>query len=157
MLAIYTFLFTLTITFHLSRAQDSPEDYVKAHNAARAEDGIGPVQWSEEVAEFARSYTDKLKATCDMIHSDNQNYGENLAWSSGEMSGTDAVAMWVDEKQWYNYKGNLCLGKDCWHYTQVVWRDTQRIGCAKKACDNGGTIISCNYEPPGNYIGQHPY
>ena len=28
---------------------------------------------------------------------------------------------------------------------------------AKVRCSNGGTIISCNYDPPGNYVNQHPY
>lgn len=74
------------------------------------------------------------------------------------MSGTSAVAMWVNEKVDYNYNSNTCAtNKVCGHYTQVVWRKSVRLGCAKVRCRNGGTLISCNYDPRGNYVGQKPY
>jgi len=47
-----------------------------------------------------------------------------------------------------------------------VWRSTQAVGCGVKACSTGSpfgasfpnwTIVVCNYDPPGNYIGQWPY
>jgi pathogenesis-related protein 1 len=65
--------------------------------------------------------------------------------------------MWVDEKPNYDYASNSCVGGECLHYTQVVWRNTLRIGAAKVRCNNGGTIIVMNYDPPGNYVGQKPY
>jgi pathogenesis-related protein 1 len=74
------------------------------------------------------------------------------------MNGTEAVKLWVDEKPYYDYNSNSCVnGEMCGHYTQVVWRKSLRIGCAKVKCDNGGTFITCNYDPPGNYVGERPY
>lgn len=84
-------------------------------------------------------------------------YGENLAWGSGDLSGTAAVNMWVAEKSKYDYNANSCVGGECRHYTQVVWTNSVRLGCAKVRCNSGGTIISCNYDPPGNYVNQRPY
>ncbi|CAN0908935.1 Basic form of pathogenesis-related protein 1 [Linum grandiflorum] len=32
-----------------------------------------------------------------------------------------------------------------------------RLGCARAQCSNGWWFVTCNYDPPGNYIGQRPY
>ncbi|KAK7412219.1 hypothetical protein VNO78_03669 [Psophocarpus tetragonolobus] len=143
----------------VSEAQDSPEDYLNAHNAARGAVGVPNIVWDNTVASFARSYANQRKGDCKLIHSGGDGkYGENLAGSSGNLSGKDAVKLWVDEKPYYDYNSNSCAaGKQCGHYTQVVWKKSLRVGCAKVTCDNGGTFISCNYSPPGNYIGEKPY
>ncbi|WP_438794038.1 pathogenesis-related family 1 protein [Salmonella sp. NW1113] len=146
--------------FHSSLAQDSPQDYLNVHNQARADvnAGLRPLVWDETVAAFARRYANERRSDCRLVHSTNRPYGENLAWSSGDMSGADAVRMWVNERQFYNYGSNSCAPNQvCGHYTQVVWRNTVRVGCAKVRCNNGGTFIGCNYDPPGNWVGQKPY
>ncbi|KAJ7946844.1 pathogenesis-related protein 1-like [Quillaja saponaria] len=140
----------------LSFAQDSPQDFVNAHNRARAQVGVGPINWDERVANYARNYVNQLKGSCKLVHSSGP-YGENLAWGSPDLSGTAAVNMWVGEKKYYNYNSNSCVGGECRHYTQVVWRNSVRLGCAKVRCPSGGSIISCNYDPPGNYVNQRPY
>lgn len=129
-----------------------------AHNAARSDVGVPNIAWDDTVAAYAQNYANERKADCQLVHSGGQ-YGENLAWSSGGLSGTDAVNLWVDEKQYYDYNSNSCAsGKQCGHYTQVVWKNSIHVGCAKVECDNnGGTFITCNYDPPGNYIGERPY
>ncbi|KAL9417631.1 hypothetical protein AB3S75_040588 [Citrus x aurantiifolia] len=108
-----------------ARAQDLPQDYVNAHNAARAQLQSCPLR--------------------------DRRYGENLAGSSGNLSGADAVGLWVSENSDYDYNSNSCnAGKVCGHYTHVVWRNSARIGCAKFRCNYGGTSIGCNYASPGN-------
>lgn len=141
-----------------SNAQDSPQDFLNAHNSARAAVGVGQMTWDNKVASYAQQYAKSHIGDCSLVHSGGP-YGENLAWSSGDLSGTDAVRMWVNEKANYNYGSNTCAsGKVCGHYTQVVWRKSVRLGCAKVRCNNNkGTFIGCNYDPPGNYIGQKPY
>ena len=147
----------LAIIFQTTRAQDTPQDYLNAHNAARRQVGVGPMVWDNNVADFARRYASTLAGSCRLVHSGGR-YGENLAGSSGDLSGTGAVKLWVDEKVFYDYNSNTCQsGRVCGHYTQVVWRNSVRLGCAKVRCNNGSTIISCNYDPPGNWRGQKPY
>ena len=141
---------------HISYAQNSPADYVNAHNAARAQVGVGPMTWDANLAAFAQNYANQRKGDCRLVHSGGA-FGENLAWSSGDLSGTAAVNMWVAEKPSYNYNSNSCVGGVCGHYTQVVWRNSARLGCAKVRCNNGGTFIGCNYDPRGNINGQRPY
>src|SRR3979409_941582 len=39
------------------------------------------------------------------------------------------------------------------HFTQVVWKSTTKLGCAKNTCSLGGvsgTLWACEYDPPGN-------
>ncbi|WVZ61774.1 hypothetical protein U9M48_011594 [Paspalum notatum var. saurae] len=143
-------------------AQNSAQDFVRPHNAARAAVGVGPVSWDNTVAAFAQSYAAQRKGDCALRHSGGgpNHYGENIfvggagkAWSA-----SDAVGLWVAEKQYYHHDTNSCAaGKVCGHYTQVVWRASTAIGCARVVCDNGGVFITCNYKPAGNIIGQSPY
>ncbi|KAF2294262.1 hypothetical protein GH714_008688 [Hevea brasiliensis] len=152
------FLLSLACQILPFNAQDSPQDYLNAHNQVRAAVGVGPLTWDNKVAAFARNYANQRAGDCNLVHSSNRPYGEILAKSSGNLSGKDAVKMWVDERAYYNYNSNSCAaGKQCGHYTQVVWRNSVRLGCAKVKCNNGGTFIGCNYDPPGNFVGQRPY
>ncbi|XP_017970641.1 PREDICTED: pathogenesis-related protein 1 [Theobroma cacao] len=140
-----------------SHAQDTPEDFLDAHNTARAAVGVGPMTWNDTVAAYAQDYANERIGDCNLEHSTGP-YGENLAISSGDLSGTQAVRLWVDEKVYYDYDTNTCAtDRVCGHYTQVVWRNSVRLGCAKVRCSNGGTFIGCNYDPPGNFGGEKPY
>nr|ADD97801.1 pathogenesis-related protein 1 [Musa ABB Group] len=139
-------------------AQNSPQDFVSPHNAARAAVGVGPVSWDSTVAAYAQNYANQRKADCQLVHSGGP-YGENIFSGSGrDYTAADAVNAWVSEKQDYDYNSNKCApNKVCGHYTQVVWRSSTAIGCGRVRCNNGGIFITCNYKPPGNYAGQRPY
>ncbi|CAL5076989.1 unnamed protein product [Urochloa decumbens] len=143
-------------------AQNDPQDYVDLHNAARNDVGVGAVSWDDDVAAFAQSYAAERAGDCALQHSGGgpNGYGENLfmGGAGADWSASDAVGLWVAEKQWYDHDSNSCAaGETCGHYTQVVWRDSTAIGCARVVCDNGGIFITCNYNPPGNFEGQSPY
>ena len=85
----------------------------------------------------------------------------------GSWQLTNAVAAWAGEAADYDYATNSCAaGKECGHYTQIVWASTLRAGCAHKLCTANSPFGSgapnwdfwvCDYEPPGNFIGHRPY
>ncbi|GAB2218003.1 hypothetical protein Droror1_Dr00001218 [Drosera rotundifolia] len=146
----------LAIFASASLAQNSEQDYLDAHNAARAAVGVGPLTWDDNLASYAQNYANSRIDDCDLIHSDGP-YGENLAEGSGSFTALDAVQMWVDEKIFYNPFFNICLFGECLHYTQVVWRDSTKLGCARTQCNNGWWFVICSYDPAGNIIGERPY
>ncbi|CAH1441531.1 unnamed protein product [Lactuca virosa] len=155
-------LFLLAIfmgILNFSLAQNSPQDFVDAHNQARAQVGVGPMTWDSNVAGFAENYANQRRGDCQLVHSQNSPYGENLAYGSGyDFTGVDAVNLWVGEHADYDYNSNTCAPeKMCGHYTQVVWRNSVRLGCARVQCNNGAWFVTCNYDPPGNYVGEKPY
>lgn len=154
----------------------------EAHNAARGNLGatppLGPLEWSEELAVFAQQWSDSLAERCGTIgHRDQDRYGENIALRGSSrvaqrFSGEEAVAGWVAEDACWDYgtiRGSercdgACIAglnsSGCGHYTQVIWRDTRFVGCGYSTCERQGTTFElwvCNYDPPGNYIGQTPY
>ncbi|RKH37542.1 hypothetical protein D7Y23_39110 [Corallococcus sp. AB050B] len=141
-------------------------DMLEAHNAARADakptpsPALEPLTWDPAVAEVAQRWAD----TCALDHNPNRgNAGENIAWATPGYWDTKGVVTkaWVAEVADYDYAKNTCkAGKQCGHYTQVVWRNTRRLGCGVQRCTENGTTWDfwvCNYAPPGNYVGQRPY
>ncbi|KAF5749444.1 pathogenesis-related protein PR-1-like [Tripterygium wilfordii] len=133
--------------------------FLAPQNAARAVLGMPPLVWDKELASYAQSYANERRFNCDLKHS-NGRYGENIFWGSGDdWTPAQAVMSWVSERRWYDYWSNSCVGdQDCGHYTQIVWRSTSRVGCARVVCFEGkGVFMTCNYDPPGNYIGEKPY
>lgn len=158
---LYFALFSVFI-LHSNAATCTPQQYVDEHNKARANVTTSPtiplVTWDTTLANYAQNYSNQRISDCALTHSGGP-YGENLAkGSSSTFNGITAINLWVAEKQYYNYPSNTCAtGKVCGHYTQVMWRNTLRIGCAQVACTNGWQFVICSYDPPGNYIGQKPY
>ncbi|KAK3018581.1 hypothetical protein RJ639_002816 [Escallonia herrerae] len=143
---------------HSTQAQNSRQDYLDAHNAARAQVGVGPLTWDDGVASYAQHYANQRIEDCGCEHSHGGPYGENIAFGSGDFSRKAAVDLWVGEKKYYDYNSNSCAsGYGCGHYTQVVWRNSTRVRCARVRCNNGWCFITCNYDPPGNYVGERPY
>ncbi|MBA0706545.1 hypothetical protein Golax_018648 [Gossypium laxum] len=141
-----------------SEAQNSPQDFVNAHNVIRAAVGVGPLVWNRTVASYAQKYADERMKDCEMEHSYGP-YGENLAEGYGNLDGVDAVKMWASEKPDYDHSSNSCVsgGDDCLHYTQIVWSKSVHLGCGRAKCANGWVFVICSYDPVGNVEGERPY
>ena len=134
---------------------------VEEHNRIRADVGVGPVTWDPAVATYAQRYVRTRAARCALEHSDSQ-YGENLAAWSGSRPPSQGVKQWESEKPGYHGRGGPFTNTDfeAGHYTQIIWRHSARIGCGRVNCRANGfdmTILSCNYSPRGNMMGERVY
>jgi pathogenesis-related protein 1 len=142
----------------------------EAHNVARANvmpapaTPMPPLTWDPALAEVAQLYAEE----CVFEHSGAPNLGENLYANTGTSTPDAVVGGWVSEVADYDYDSNSCAPDSqfgCGHYTQVVWADTLRVGCGVANCSTNSPFGSsstwqhwvCNYDPPGNWVGEKPY
>ncbi|KAG6421232.1 hypothetical protein SASPL_117782 [Salvia splendens] len=136
--------------------------FLYGHNLVRARKMQLPLRWDSELARYAAWWAGQRRRDCTVEHSFPEGgftLGENIYWGSGQAwTAMDAVGAWADEEKYYDYDTNSCTaGEMCGHYTQIVWGSTRRIGCARVVCDAGDVFMTCNYSPPGNYVGERPY
>ena len=138
------------------------------------------VKWSDTIATRAATVANK----CENEHStpadrqygtdeygNPQSYGENLA-ANGGIPGqsfpfatwSEQVALWKNEEDSWNCADNSC--KDvCGHLTQLIWKDTNEIGCAVARCPGGVSIFAtgtefqylvCQFKQGGNVMNFNP-
>lgn len=134
------------------KAPSELQAILDAHNRMRAQHCAPPLVWSNAAARAAKSWVDHLAASgCQLKHSETQ-YGENISGGSPSTQTPDGVvSLWYREKAAYNF-GAGGFSMSTGHFTQVVWRDSRRLGCGTASC-NGLQLWVCNYDPPGNMQG----
>jgi len=132
---------------------------LSAHNQERRLVGNQDLIWDYDLEEFAADWASTLSSRgSGLSHRPNNKYGENCYWSSTSYVSPDAAILcFNEEKEMYNY-GPVSYQnfRVTGHYTQVVWYRTTKVGCAAVS-GNSGTYVVCNYNPPGNLIGDYPY
>jgi len=155
--------------------QDVIDAFVTAHNQARSgplnpppSPALPPVSWDAILADSVYNYAIQCAGANGLLsHNANRStdyqafggsgyVGENIYGSSGGATPAAAVMLWLAEASSYDYTSN---SGNAGHYTQVVWRDSVRIGCAIVDCPAltyHNTVI-CDYAPGGNINGQRPY
>ncbi len=129
------------------------------HNKWRSQVGVPSLKWSSDMEDLAKDWAYKLSRTygCRMIHRAS-SYGENIFWSNYPVKASYVVDYWAKERFYYDYTSNSCKkGKECKHYTQIIWQDTQEVGCGRALCAGGEEIWVCNYNPAGNIRDKKPY
>jgi pathogenesis-related protein 1 len=129
---------------------------LSAHNEVRARVDVPPLRWSDRLAARAQEWASHLLQERQFYHRTHPIFGENLfEISGGRASAAEVVGDWASEARDYSYHANTCRGT-CGHYTQLVWNNTREVGCAV-ASEPGREVWVCNYDPPGNWIGERPY
>ncbi|MFL6844809.1 MAG: CAP domain-containing protein [Allosphingosinicella sp.] len=151
------------------RAGAAPQDLSRLearmlalHNRERAATGAPPLAWDASLAAAAAAYGPSLERLGKLEHSPPATrigQGENL-WmgTRGAYSLEEMVGGWAGEKSLFrpgifprvSASGNW---SDVAHYTQMIWKDSTRIGCALHRSRDWDFLI-CRYSPPGNVVRQ---
>ncbi|EEC02687.1 conserved hypothetical protein, partial [Ixodes scapularis] len=63
----------------------------------------------------------------------------------------DVVKAWYDEIKDYNFNNGGFSGATG-HFTQVVWKNSTKLGCGWARSHRNNIYVVCNYSPPGNYM-----
>jgi pathogenesis-related protein 1 len=139
-------------------------EIVLAHNAWRARAGVLPLRWAADLAAQAQNHALQLaREDCALEHGRlPEDVGENLYRASALESGsgsrayhvvspTHVVDVWGGESADYIPSTGSCApGRQCGHYTQIVWPSTEEVGCGMAVCPSLGQVWVCRYRPRGN-------
>ena len=112
--------------------------------------------------DYLASLAEKWAAECRFEHGQpkrnrTDHIGQNLVQESGRYNAKEGIEVWYEEKKYYDYDTLQCTkGQMCGHYTQVVWANSEKVGCASHRCPSF-TYLVCNYLPAGNYDGEKPF
>merc|ERR1711971_120637 len=131
--------------------------------------------WSTELEAVAQRWADQCTFGHDSERAklDGTYVGQNAYWGGNSQQQdeaavqagmTTAAMKWYDEvtdpgfdSQTINpYTSNPGTG----HYTQVVWADTEELGCGMVYYQGDSffeTLIVCNYAKGGNFLGSEMY
>ncbi|NXT84387.1 GLIP1 protein, partial [Zapornia atra] len=147
------------------------EDCVRAHNSFRAK--VQPLaknmlrmSWDAALAKSAKAWAKQCRFKHNVylkmprkVHPTFTPVGENIWTGTATIFSVDAALRdWFEEVKSYMFNTNRCSGM-CGHYTQVVWAESYKVGCAVHFCNTvehfPGLIKAahfvCNYGPAGNY------
>ncbi|KAK0655088.1 CAP domain-containing protein [Cercophora newfieldiana] len=158
------------------------DDYVSTllyhHNVHRTNHSSGDLSWGSAYADYALQTAKKCKFEHDLTPGGG-GYGQNLAMyatSAGAAAfGANRAGAQAASNFWYNGeldkfpssdygKGSPNMGNfHGWgHFSQLVWTNTQQVGCASYLCPKGTMVDSmdswftvCNYFPAGNVAGAY--
>jgi hypothetical protein len=135
------------------------------HNQERSALGLEPLRWEPALAQSAQRWADYLAQNGRFEHAPKgtgEPQGENLwAGTKGYYSPEAMVDAWAQEKRFFRqgvFPNNSITNQvqDVGHYTQMVWRATRQVGCAK-ATRGDEDVLVCRYAEAGNYVGERPF
>lgn len=153
------------------------DGWVADHNHFRRLHGADDVSWNSDLAKKAKDWAQHLHNVDSMYHSNHYETwpvsGENLAWGYGGCSAATgdggpslyshsydqhcAVASWYGEYYLWRGTGNWQNVNGLGHFTAMVWKGINRIGCASEGhyyvCEYGSTHCM-GHASPGDYGGQ---
>lgn len=166
LIAVAIALLAPLMTGAIDRTAGFDQRLLAAHNRERALTGVPPLEWDAELAAGAKIWADALARTGSFEHSpadpsDPQTPGENLwAGTRGAWAPEEMVGYWIAEKRDYKPGPIPTVSRSgdfekVGHYTQVIWRNTRKVGCAL-ASGPREDILVCRYSEGGNVIGERP-
>jgi uncharacterized protein YkwD len=131
-----------------------------SHNVERGRLGMRPLHWSAQLSQDAQQWADSLARRGAFEHAQGRDdTGENLWMGAANwFSPEQMVGEFLSERAAFRpgrfpNVSNTGNWSDVGHYTQVIWPETQAVGCA---IARGGRqeVLVCRYWPAGNVDGE---
>lgn len=123
------------------------------HNRYRVRHQVSPIVWDPVLANDAQRWANG----CMFMHDLSQPNGENLYMAFYTQppvsAATEASNLWYNEISQYDYNMGM-FSTLTGHATCMLWKATQRFGCAYQYCPGNRTLVVCRYSPACNVIGQ---
>lgn len=145
---------------------EAAQQMLAYHNQFRALYGAAPLTWDAGLAAAGRDHANKCQFNHDQVPEGN---GNNIHASAGTSSVSvhstlDGYAAEFKDFDWNTYNLNFGNGGPMvGHFTQMVWKETTKIGCGWSFNCNPGQLgfsgnfgsasafmSSCMYVAPGN-------
>ncbi|XP_027584634.1 peptidase inhibitor 16-like [Pipra filicauda] len=160
------FLVLTVLELSWSLSEEEKKIILDEHNRYRSQ--VSPparammkLTWDTELEADAQSHAEK----CIWEDEESGGHKENLFAMAPALDLKHAVAEWNGERKFYNLLTSTCLpGQMCGNYKQVVWADTEHIGCGAKLCEKiegketeNMHLLVCKYFPRGNGSIRKPY
>lgn len=138
-----------------------------AHNDERLALGHAPLAWDDALAADAARYATEMARAGAYRHSSRASRaipsGENLWMGPRRLYSYQLMAQaFLDEKRNFIPTAKLpdisATGhwQEVAHYTQMIWRGTQKVGCAVGDGRDYEYLV-CRYFPAGNAFGKGPF
>lgn len=170
----YIFLFInigigLMYSSVLAITQNQRDVILELHNLAREKLHLPDLIWDSKIEKQAQEWANTLAKNNVFKHSTstfNKWMWENLYTLTTsdkkiQSNGSEAVILWINEWNDYDFDSNTCnIWAVCGHFTQIIWKNTKRVGCGQSIKKKGSVITLywvCQYDPPGNYIWERPF
>ncbi|CAG0904584.1 unnamed protein product, partial [Darwinula stevensoni] len=136
---------------------DFERGMLKRHNHHRRKHGSPLLILDKELSRQSQEWAETLaKENRGMKHRPQEKYGACLYQISGDTCSVfpkDVVDFWYKKMKDFDFQnpeGNAATGG-----TQVIWKDSQRLGVGKAPTEDGKTwFIVAYYDPPGNVTGR---
>ncbi|EGU77160.1 hypothetical protein FOXB_12329, partial [Fusarium oxysporum f. sp. conglutinans Fo5176] len=124
------------------------QEAVNLHNDARKAVGNGPLSWDDSLAAGAQQWANHL-ASIGFLQHPKGNHGENLYMGATDSPYSVSAKTFLAENSQYNGEAisasnYLHFG----HYTQCVWKHTNKIGMAVSKDSHGVSWVVARYQKP---------
>ena len=137
---------------------------IDLQNKFRSRHHSPPLNYDKNVTNIAQKYANYLAShnlfEHGMLYDANGNrLGQNImAIYNSKINNSEilklAVNQWYSEYKYYNYS-NPGFSQKTGHFTQVVWKSSNKIGFG--IAKNGSrTVVVADYYPAGNVFSQFP-
>ena len=127
------------------------------HNYYRPQHQVNDLTRVAAIESIAQSYSNSLVTLGYLQHSSNKylgnNLGENLYWGPKNSDiGNESTDSWYNEVSDYDFN-DPGFKSGTGHFTHLVWKGSQQLGCGVAYGSNNYCFVTCNYYPAGNYLG----